>query len=69
MVETEFPAVRLIVSESNEGFSAACNKGIMASSGDYILILNPDTVVIAMHPAGHSRSCAAILRQGLQAQE
>ena len=45
MVETEFPSVRLIVSETNEGFSAACNKGIMASSGDYILILNPDTVV------------------------
>jgi len=45
MVEKEFSRVRLIVSKSNEGFSAACNKGIRASSGDYILILNPDTVV------------------------
>jgi len=45
MVETEFPSVSLIVSAANEGFSAACNKGIMASSGDFILILNPDTVV------------------------
>ena len=45
MVEKEFSRVRLIVSGANEGFSAACNKGIRASSGDYLLILNPDTVV------------------------
>lgn len=45
MVESEFPEVRLIASGSNEGFSAACNRGITASSGDFILILNPDTVV------------------------
>lgn len=44
MVRTEFPAVRVIVSERNEGFAAACNRGILASSGDFILILNPDTV-------------------------
>ena len=45
MVSGEFPNVRLIVSDANEGFSAACNRGIMASSGDFILILNPDTIV------------------------
>jgi len=43
MVREEFPSVNLIVSESNEGFSAACNRGIKASAGNYILILNPDT--------------------------
>ena len=43
MVREEFPAVRLIESDINEGFSAACNRGIQASAGDYILILNPDT--------------------------
>ena len=43
MVREEFPSVKLILSGSNEGFSAACNRGIEASSGEYILILNPDT--------------------------
>lgn len=44
MVRDEFPEVNLISSCKNEGFSAACNRGILASSGEYILILNPDTV-------------------------
>lgn len=45
MVCKEFPGVRLIVSGSNEGYSAACNRGIMVCSGEFILVLNPDTVV------------------------
>lgn len=45
MVRKEFPSVMLIASETNEGFSAACNRGIGESSGDYLLILNPDTFV------------------------
>ncbi len=47
MAEKEFPSARIIASDVNEGFSAACNRGINASSGEYILILNPDTF---MHP-------------------
>ncbi|MDF1560869.1 MAG: glycosyltransferase family 2 protein [Bacteroidales bacterium] len=45
MVRGEFSPVRLIVSGANEGYAAACNRGIGVSSGDFILILNPDTVV------------------------
>jgi len=45
MAEMECPIARIIASGANEGFSAACNRGIQASSGDYILILNPDTYV------------------------
>ncbi len=44
MVRDEFPETRLITSSRNEGFGAACNRGIRASSGRYILILNPDTL-------------------------
>jgi O-antigen biosynthesis protein len=45
MIRDEFRDVSLIVSAGNEGYAAACNKGIMSSSGDFVLILNPDTVV------------------------
>ncbi|MFN2313925.1 MAG: glycosyltransferase family 2 protein [Bacteroidales bacterium] len=45
MVRKEYPSVMLIASETNEGFSAACNRGIRASSGEYLLVLNPDTFV------------------------
>ena len=45
MVRTEFPEVKLIINDQNRGFSAACNQGIRHSGGEYILLLNPDTVV------------------------
>jgi GT2 family glycosyltransferase len=45
MIREEFPYVKLITSDTNVGFSAACNRGIISSAGDFILILNPDTVV------------------------
>jgi GT2 family glycosyltransferase len=45
MVSISFPEVHLIRNSENEGFSAACNQAIRQSKGDYILLLNPDTVV------------------------
>lgn len=46
MVRAEFPDVQLIVSPSNDGFAAANNRGIHASSPSrYVMLLNPDTVV------------------------
>lgn len=45
MVRDEFSSVRLIASGTNEGYAAACNRGMRASSGNFVLILNPDTVV------------------------
>lgn len=45
MVTTEFPAVRLLALDHNAGFAKACNIGVAASSGDYVVLLNPDTVV------------------------
>jgi GT2 family glycosyltransferase len=35
-------ANKVIRNESNRGFAAAANQGIQASSGDFILLLNPD---------------------------
>ena len=37
--------LRLVVNKHNLGFSRAINQGIDVARGDYILLLNPDTVV------------------------
>lgn len=45
MVKEKFPSVRLIANEENLGFSKANNQAIRTSSGEYVLLLNPDTLV------------------------
>lgn len=45
MVEEKFPEVTLIANKENVGFSKANNQAIRISKGEYILLLNPDTVV------------------------
>lgn len=45
MVRTRFPQVKLIANTVNVGFSRANNQAIRAAQGDYVLLLNPDTVV------------------------
>jgi N-acetylglucosaminyl-diphospho-decaprenol L-rhamnosyltransferase len=47
MVREQFAYVRLIASNSNLGFARANNRGVAASMGRYILLLNPDTEVRA----------------------
>jgi len=42
-VRQQFPAVRIVQNEVNEGFAGGCNRGIEQASGDYLLILNNDT--------------------------
>jgi GT2 family glycosyltransferase len=45
MVLQKFPEVKLIQNKSNPGFSIANNQAIQQSKGEYVLLLNPDTVV------------------------
>lgn len=45
MVKQRFPQVKLIVNQENQGFSKANNQAIKQCTGEYILLLNPDTVV------------------------
>ena len=45
MVKKKFPEVKLYENKQNLGFSKANNQGIKKSSGEYVLLLNPDTVV------------------------
>ena len=42
-VRQRWPAVRVIDAGANLGFARACNLGIRHSSGDLIMLLNPDT--------------------------
>ncbi len=44
MVRDRWPSVQVIESPTNAGFSRANNLGIRATGGDYVLLLNPDTV-------------------------
>lgn len=45
MLKKRFPEVHLIANDVNLGFSKANNQAIRESTGEYILLLNPDTVV------------------------
>lgn len=45
MVKEKFPQVKLIASKENLGFSKGNNLAIKKSIGEYILLLNPDTLV------------------------
>jgi len=45
MVREKFPEVTLIENKENYGFSKANNQGVSKAKGQYVLILNPDTIV------------------------
>ena len=45
MVQDKFPEVRIIANTENKGFSFANNQAIDQTEAEYILLLNPDTVV------------------------
>ncbi|MBX7051996.1 MAG: glycosyltransferase family 2 protein [Flavobacteriales bacterium] len=45
MIREKFPWVKLIANKDNVGFSRANNQAIELSSGEYVLLLNPDTLV------------------------
>ena len=46
MVRSEFPKVKVTENKSNVGFSKANNAVIAQTDADYILLLNPDTLVL-----------------------
>ncbi len=45
MVRSEFPGVRLVASDENLGFALGCNRAAEEAHGEYLFLLNPDTVV------------------------
>ena len=45
MLDKDFPAIKYIRNSKNVGFGKANNQGVALAQGDYILILNPDTML------------------------
>jgi GT2 family glycosyltransferase len=45
-IKENFPWVTLIENKENLGFAKGCNQGVKISRGKYILLLNPDTIVL-----------------------
>ena len=45
-IETQFPQVKLIKSAENLGFAEGNNVCAKQAQGDYLLLLNPDTVIL-----------------------
>jgi len=54
-IRGRFPSLRLIENEKKEGFSANHNKALKVAAGEYVLILNDDTVL-------HEGALAAMLK-------
>lgn len=54
MLAERYPWVCVIANNQNLGFSKACNQAIPNTKGQYVLLLNPDTVV-----AGNAITCLA----------
>jgi GT2 family glycosyltransferase len=46
MVKSEFPQAILISNSDNHGFAAANNQGMAIAKGRYVLLLNPDTIIL-----------------------
>jgi GT2 family glycosyltransferase len=44
-LQSLFQEVRFITNQENLGFARACNQGAALSKGEYLLFLNPDTIV------------------------
>jgi GT2 family glycosyltransferase len=46
LIRRRFPDVKIVENHANVGFARGNNAGIRVATGDYVLILNPDTIII-----------------------
>ncbi len=46
MLQAEFPAVIVILNNKNDGFARPYNQALRHSQGRYMLVLNPDTIIL-----------------------
>jgi len=46
MVKKSFPSVKLIANSNNTGYAHGVNQAMEISKGDFLLVLNPDTIIL-----------------------
>ena len=74
-IRQQYPAVRVIENGANLGFARGNNAGIRVAAGEYVLILNPDTILHAgalekwiafadRHPAAGGFGCRVLNPDG-----
>ena len=79
-LETNYPDVRLLANQENVGFTRANNQAIRQSDSDYVLLLNPDTLVnentiretiafMDAHPEAGGAGVRMLTREGTPAPE
>jgi GT2 family glycosyltransferase len=66
LLEREFPSTRLIANRENLGYATAVNQGIAATSGEFVLVVNPDCFLdpdavhaLRQHLRGHPHTAIA----------
>lgn len=45
IIRYKYPEIILIENDTNRGFAKACNQGLKYAKGEYLLLLNPDTMI------------------------
>ena len=46
MIRHDWPTVKLIANSVNRGFAAANNQALVIAQGRYVVLLNPDTIIV-----------------------
>lgn len=46
MLRNDFPQAQVIVNKKNDGFARPINQALRQSTGNYTLVLNPDTIIL-----------------------
>ena len=46
MLHQEYPAIQVIANQTNEGFTRPVNQAMRAAAGSFVLLLNPDTIIL-----------------------
>ena len=45
LIKEKFPEIKIIESPENKGYGAGNNLGVKHAKGEYVVVLNPDTIV------------------------